>query len=53
MPSFADMACRVGDMLATCLWSCRQHGHIACRLECMNDTTFDDMLGIPDMSVIS
>ena len=37
-PSFADMACRVGvgDMSATCLWSW-------CRLECLNDTTFDDM----------
>ena len=22
-PSFADMVCRVGDMSATCLWSCR------------------------------
>ena len=42
-PSFADMACRVGDMSATCLWSCRRLGDIACRLECLNDTTFDDM----------
>jgi len=37
------MACRVGDMSATCLWSCRRLGDIACRLECLNDTTFDDM----------
>ena len=25
-PSFADMACRVGDMSATCLCSCRRLG---------------------------
>jgi hypothetical protein len=43
-PSFADMPCRVGDMLATCLRSCRRHGDIACRLECPR---------IPDISVIS
>ena len=42
-PSFADMVCRVGDMSATCLRSCRRLGDIACRLECLNDTTFDDM----------
>ena len=42
-PSFADMACRVGDMSATCLRSCRRLGDIACRLECLNDTTFDDI----------
>ena len=52
-PSFADMLCRVGDMSATCLRSCRRHGDIACWLECLNDTTFDDMSGIPDISVIS
>jgi len=52
-PSFADMACRVSDMSATCLHSCRRHGDIACWLECLNDTTFDDMSGIPDMSVFS
>ena len=52
-PSFADMLCRVGDMSATCLRSCCQHGDIACRIECLNDATFDNMSGIPDISVIS
>ena len=33
-PSFADMVCRVGNMLATCLWSCRRLGDIACRQGC-------------------
>ena len=42
-PSFADMACRVGDMSETCLCPCRRRGDIACRLECLNDTTFNDM----------
>ena len=42
-PSFADMACHVGDMSVTCLRSCRRHGNIECRLECLNDTTFDDI----------
>ena len=36
--------CR-GDMSATCLWSCRRHKKMSCRLECLNDTTFDDMSG--------
>ena len=44
-PSFADMVCRVGDMSATCLWSCWRLGDIVCRLECLNDTTFADMSG--------
>jgi hypothetical protein len=38
-PSFADMVCRVGDMSATCLWSCCWLGNIACWLECLKDTT--------------
>jgi hypothetical protein len=40
------MVCCVVDMLATCLQSCCRLGDIACRLECLNDTTFefDDML---------
>ena len=51
-PSFADMSCRVGDMScrvgdmsATCLRSCRRLGDIECWLECLNDTTFEDMSG--------
>jgi len=42
-PSFADMACRVGDMSATCLWSCRRHKKMLCRPWGRNDTTFEDM----------
>ena len=42
-PSFADMACRVGDMSATCLWSCRRHKKMLCRPWGQNDTTFEDM----------
>ena len=42
-PSVADRVCCVGNMSATCLWSCRRLGDIACRLEYLNDTTFDDM----------
>ena len=38
-PSFADMSC----VAATCLWSCRRHKKMSCRLECLNDTTFEDM----------
>jgi len=52
-PSLHLQTCRVGDMSVTCRRSCRRHGDIACRLECLNDTTFDDMSGIPDISVIS
>ena len=33
--------------------SCRRHKKMSCRLECLNDTTFDDSRKIPDMSVIS
>ena len=33
--------------------SCRRHKKMSCRLECLNDTTFDDCWEIPDMSVIS
>ena len=25
--------------------SCRRHNKMSCRLECLNDTTFDDMSG--------
>jgi hypothetical protein len=42
-PSFADMACRVGDMSATCLWSCCRHKKMLCRPWGRNDTTFEDM----------
>jgi hypothetical protein len=34
---------------ATCrdiFQSCRRHKKMSCRLECLNDTTFDDMSGI-------
>ena len=50
-PSLHLQTCRVVSV--TCLRSCRRHGNIACRLECLKDTTFDDMSGIPDISVIS
>ena len=31
--------------VATRHWSCRRHKKMSCRLDCLNDTTFDDMSG--------
>ena len=39
-----DILCRVGD--ADMFQSCCRHKKMSCRLECLNDTTFDDMSGI-------
>ena len=47
-----DILCRVSDMsqhvaghVATRRWSCRRHKKMSCRLECLNNTIFDDMSG--------
>jgi len=39
-PSFADMSCRVGNMSATCLWSCCRHKKMLCWPGGRNVTTF-------------
>ena len=40
-----DILCRVGRHVATRHWSRRRHKKMSCRLERLNDTTFDDMSG--------
>ena len=38
-----SVSCR--QHVATRRWSCGRHKKMSCRLECLNDTTFDNMSG--------